>query len=293
MSTAVPGTSRSDGGWLAQSPGRVVLVGAGPGSIDLLTLKAARLIAAADWLVHDALVQPEVVALATRARIICVGKRAGRKSTRQHEINLTLIDCARRGGLVVRLKGGDPLLFARAQEELDALHEAGIAVEVVPGITTAQAAYAALAAPMTERGRRRSAVFATPQLATAAAGLEGGPEDDPRSATRLARDGRLDVQWARALVNAEGGALYMASTVAGRTRATLLSLGMPANTPATWIVNVSLPNQCVISTTLGELRPLPAELAGQPALLLLGTAVPTPWHELEPSLEPATATLSP
>jgi uroporphyrin-III C-methyltransferase len=297
MSIAGPTSGRAVGGSVPASPGRVVLVGAGPGSVDLLTLKAARLIAAADWLVHDALVQPEVVALASRARIICVGKRAGRKSTRQHEINLTLIDCARRGGLVVRLKGGDPLLFARAQEELDALREAGIAVEVVPGITTAQAAYAALAAPMTERGRRRSMVFATPQVG-AAAGATGttGAIDGGQAASgeaRLARDGRLDVQWARALVNAEGGALYMASTVAGRTRATLLSLGMPADTPAIWIINVSLPNQSVISTTLGELRSLPEELAGQPALLLLGTAVPSPWHEPEPSREPATATLSP
>src|SRR5690606_1432369 len=153
----------------------------------------ARLIAEADWLVHDALVQPEVLALATRARLVGVGKRAGRKSTRQHDINRTLIECARRGGLVVRLKGGDPLLFARAQEELEALREAGIPVDVVPGITTAQAAHAALAAPMTERGRRRSMVLATPQV------------QDPSAA------GGNDLQWARALVNAGGGALYMAS----------------------------------------------------------------------------------
>src|SRR5690606_5671406 len=166
----------------------------------------------------------EVLALATRARIIGVGKRAGRKSTRQNDINRTLVDCARRGGLVVRLKGGDPLLFARAREELDALRGAGIPVEVVPGITTAQAAHAALAAPMTERGERRSMVFATPQVQASTSGPAGGGE----------------VQWARALVNAGGGALYMASTVAARTRATLLSLGMPAATPATWIVNVSL-----------------------------------------------------
>jgi uroporphyrin-III C-methyltransferase len=236
------------------SPGRVVLAGAGPGSVDLLTLRAARLIAAADWLVHDALVHADVVALATRAQVICVGKRAGRKSTRQEEINRTLIECAAKGGLVVRLKGGDPLLFARAREELDALREAGVAVEVVPGITTAQAAYAALATPMTERGERRSVVFATPQVQAAS------------------DDGPADVRWARALVNAGGGAVYMASTVVARIRCTLLSLGMPADTPATWITSVSLPNQSVLSTALGQLKPLPEGLAGQPALLLLGTA---------------------
>ena len=276
----------------ARPPGRVILVGAGPGSVDLLTLKAARLIAAADWLVHDALVQPEVLALARHAEVISVGKRAGRKSTRQHDINRTLIDCARRGGLVVRLKGGDPLMFARAQEELEALREAGIAVEVVPGITTAQAAHAALAAPMTERGRRRSMVFATPQV-QASSGAAESPD--------AAAAGKVDVQWARALVNAGGGALYMASTVAARTRATLLSLGMPADTPATWVVNVSLPGQAIVATTVGELGPLPPEHAGKPALLLLGTAVPAPPAGIrqisrvvaQSIREPATATLPP
>ena len=126
-------------------PGRVVLVGAGPGDVELLTCKAARLIGEADWLVHDALVQPEVLALARRARIIAVGKRAGNPSARQSSINQILLDCAQRGGLTVRLKGGDPLIFARAQEELDVLHAAGVPVEVVPGISSAQAAHAALA----------------------------------------------------------------------------------------------------------------------------------------------------
>lgn len=145
-------------------PGRVVLVGAGPGDVELLTLKAARLIAEADWLVHDALVQPGVLALARTTRVISVGKRAGNPSARQSSINQILLDCARQGGLTVRLKGGDPLVFARAQEELDVLHAAGVAVEVVPGISSAQAAHAALALPMTERGRRRALVLATPQV---------------------------------------------------------------------------------------------------------------------------------
>ncbi len=263
--------SRVDAAAAAPPPGRVVLVGAGPGSIDLLTLKAARLIAEADWLVHDALVQPEVLALATRAQVIGVGKRAGRKSTRQHDINRTLIDCARRGGLVVRLKGGDPLLFARAQEELAALREAGIKVEVVPGITTAQAAHAALAAPMTERGRRRSMVLATPQV------------QDPAARGN-------DLQWARALVNAGGGALYMASTVADRTRAALLSLGLAADTPAVWVIDVSLPRQAVLATTVGSLGPLPDEFKGRPALLLLGTAVPAALQDPRQAMTAASAT---
>ena len=243
-------------------PGRVVLVGAGPGSVDLLTLKAARLLAQADWVVHDALVQPEVLALATRAVLIGVGKRAGRRSTPQAEIDRTLVDCARAGGLVVRLKGGDPLVFGRAREELDALRAAGIPVEVVPGITTAQAAHAALAVPMTERGRRRAVVLATPQV-------HAREPEHPAA-------GGSDLQWARALVNAGGGAVYMAATAVGRLRAALLSLGLPAGTPATWVANVSLPGQAVVATTLGALAPLPPALAGQPAILLLGTAAATP-----------------
>ncbi len=251
----------------APAPGRVVLVGAGPGDVDLLTLKAARMIAAADWLVHDALVHPDVLALASRAERIAVGKRAGRRSTPQAEINRILVDCAMRGGLVIRLKGGDPLLFARAREEIDALRDAQIPVEVVPGITTAQAAYASLAAPMTERGRRRAIVFATPQV-QAAEGLPAGAPAGSRDPS--------DLHWARSLVTAGGGAVYMAASVAGRVRATLLSLGLPADTPAVWMVDVSLPDQAAVPTTLGALAALPPALAGRPALLLVGTAVPTP-----------------
>jgi siroheme synthase len=208
---------------------------------------------------HDALVQPDVLALATRATIIDVGKRAGRRSMPQARINQTLVECARAGGLVVRLKGGDPLVFARSREELDALRAAGIEVEVVPGITAAQAAHAALAMPMTERQRRRAMVLATPQVARPRDGDPGGPRSGD------------DLHWARALVNAGGGALYMAASAIARVRATLLALGLPADTPATWMVDVSLPSQATVTTTLGELSPLPAFLSGRPAILLLGT----------------------
>jgi uroporphyrin-III C-methyltransferase len=203
-------------------------------------------------------VQPAVLALATRATLIDVGKRAGRRSMLQARICRTLVACARAGGLVVRLKGGDPLVFARAREELDALREAGIEVEVVPGITAAQAAHAALAMPMTERNRRRAMVLATPQAARSPhPDTEGVPDGD-------------DLHWARALVNAGGGALYMAATAVARVRATLLSLGLPADTPATWMVDVSLPSQATAATTLGELAPLMGAMSGRPAILLLG-----------------------
>ena len=107
--------------------GTVYLVGAGPGAADLLTLRAARLLAEADIVFHDALVPAEILALATRAELVAVGKRSGRHSTAQRFINKRLADAARKHGMVVRLKGGDPLLFGRAQEEIDFLRARGIA----------------------------------------------------------------------------------------------------------------------------------------------------------------------
>ncbi|MDO4903970.1 MAG: uroporphyrinogen-III C-methyltransferase [Lautropia sp.] len=250
-------------------PGRVVLVGAGPGDVELLTCKAARLIAEADWLIHDALVQPKVLALARRARLIPVGKRAGNPSARQSTINQLLLDCAARGGLTVRLKGGDPLIFARAREELDTLHAAGIPVEVVPGISTAQAAHAALAMPMTERGLRRALVLATPQLQVAG----NGPK---AVVTEVTAHSSAPHAWAKAVVAAGSGTLYMASTIADQVRGILLAHGMPACTPALWLIDVSLPSQRVLQTTLGELCPPPETYKGRPALLILGVEPAAP-----------------
>src|SRR3954466_3631379 len=107
------------------------LVGAGPGAPDLLTVRAARLLERADIVLHDALVHPETLALATRARFIDVGKRFGQVSTEQRFINRALVEAAKTHGTVVRLKGGDPMVFGRAQEEISALEEAGIDYEVV------------------------------------------------------------------------------------------------------------------------------------------------------------------
>src|SRR5205814_661956 len=120
--------------------GKVYLVGAGPGAPDLLTLRAARLIESADVVFHDALVHRQTIALAKRARLVDVGKRYGKISTEQRFINRALIEAARRHAIVVRLKGVDPMIFGRAQEELDALADAGIDTEVVPGVTSAPTA---------------------------------------------------------------------------------------------------------------------------------------------------------
>ena len=148
----------------AAATGTVYLVGAGPGAPDLLTVRAARLLAEADVVFHDALVHPETVALAVRAQKIAVGKRCGRHSTAQQFINKRLVDAARKHAVVVRLKGGDPMIFGRSQEEIDALQAAGIAVEIVPGITAALAAAAELRVSLTRRGLSRSVTFATPRV---------------------------------------------------------------------------------------------------------------------------------
>src|SRR5215831_7455163 len=141
---------------LGSGMGKVYLVGAGPGAPDLLTLRAARLLEAADIVLHDALVHPETLALARRARFIDVGKRYGKVSTEQRFINRALIEAARTHDIVVRLKGGDPMLFGRAQEEIDALEAAGIECEVVPGVTAALAAAATLRTSLTRRGIART-----------------------------------------------------------------------------------------------------------------------------------------
>src|ERR1700736_3003143 len=132
--------------------GKVYLVGAGPGDPELLTLKAARLLGSANVVLHDSLVSREVLALISpNAEIVDVGKRAGRKLLTQDEINSLLISYAKTCATVVRLKGGDPSLFGRAGEELQALREAGVAFELVPGITAALAAAAAAGISLTDR----------------------------------------------------------------------------------------------------------------------------------------------
>ena len=228
--------------------GTVYLVGAGPGAPDLLTLRAARLLERADIVFHDALVHPDTVALATGAEKIAVGKRCGRHSTAQKFINKRLVDAAAKHATVVRLKGGDPMLFGRAQEEIAALEAAGIRYEVVPGITAALAASAELGTSLTQRGKARSVALVTPRI--------GVGEDA--------------TDWVRSLVAADTGAIYMGVGQAAAIAAALIAAGKPASTPVAIVENASLPDVRQIYTTLGAL-PLIAEanLTG-PALILLG-----------------------
>lgn len=230
-----------------EGAGTVYLVGAGPGAPDLLTLRAARLIEQADILFHDALVHPDTVALATRAEKIAVGKRCGKHSTAQRFINKRLVDAARTHRVVVRLKGGDPMLFGRAQEEIDALEAAGVPCEVVPGITAALAAAAATRTSLTQRGQARSVTFATPRVG----------------------DGETAGSWDAGLLAADAGALYMGAGEAERVAASLMAGGKPPELPVAVVENASLPTQAIHYVTLATL-PMLARYTDGPALILLG-----------------------
>jgi len=228
--------------------GLVYLVGAGPGAPDLLTVHAARLLGEADIVFHDALVPAEILALAPRAEKIAVGKRCGRHSTAQHFINKRLADAARRYGVVVRLKGGDPMLFGRAHEEISFLATQGIRVQVVPGITAAQAASAAIGISLTRRGVSRSVVFATPRAG----------EGEGRSG------------WARAVAAADTAVLYMASHDGVNVATELVRQGMSPQTPVVIVASASMPAQIAAAGNLADLAQLAAASRGSPAVVLIG-----------------------
>jgi uroporphyrin-III C-methyltransferase len=228
--------------------GTVYLVGAGPGAPDLLTLRAARLLERADIVFHDALVHSETVALAARAEKIAVGKRCGRLSAAQKFINKRLVDAARRHAVVVRLKGGDPMLFGRAQEEIDALEAAGIAYEVVPGVTAALAASAEIGVSLTRRGVSRNVVFVTPRI-----GAEESASD-----------------WAAAVLHAETAAIYMGAGQAEAISAALIARGRMPSTPVAVVEGASLPGSSARYGTLRELASLAEAVGTGPAVILMG-----------------------
>jgi uroporphyrin-III C-methyltransferase len=234
---------------ITPTPGTVYLVGAGPGAPDLLTVRAVRVLAAADVVFHDALVHPDTLALATRARLVPVGKRCGRHSTAQRFINKRLVDAARDGRVVVRLKGGDPMLFGRAQEEIAALADAGVACEVVPGVTAALAAAATLRTSLTERGRVRSVVLATARAGHGEHGAGSG---------------------VAALAAADAGALYMGAGQSAAIAAELIAAGKPGAWPVAIVESASLPGETITYTTLADMAKSPPTPRDGPAILLAG-----------------------
>jgi len=228
--------------------GKVWLVGAGPGAPDLLTVRAARLLEAADIVFHDALVHPETLALAKDARFVDVGKRFGKVSTEQRFINRAIVEAARTHGTVVRLKGGDPMVFGRAQEEIAALEAAGVDYEVVPGITAALAASASLGTSLTRRGIARTLAFLTP---------------------RVGRDEQAS-EWLPAAIGADSIALYMAAGASQSIARDLIAAGKPADLPAVLVENASLPTEAHFFTTLRELAARELPKAAGPVVMLVG-----------------------
>ena len=233
-----------------RSPGMVYLVGAGPGDPGLLTLRAAELLARADAVVYDRLIHPDVLARArSGARLVFAGKEGGGEQTRQEEINAVLIDQARLGRLVVRLKGGDPFVFGRGGEEAIALSEAGIPFEVVPGVSSGIAAPAAAGIPVTHRGVSASVTFATGHRAA----------ENPN--------------W-KHLAGSETLVLFMAGRKLAVATAALIREGKPANTPAAMVEAGTWEGQRVVEGTLGDIaQKVAAAQLGSPALLVVGEVV--------------------
>lgn len=230
--------------------GTVYLVGAGPGAADLLTRRAASLLAQADVVLHDELVSQEVLDVARKSALILnVGKRCGRKNITQEQINEKMIQFARQGQTVVRLKGGDPLIFGRAQEEMQALREAGISFEIVPGVTAALAAAAAAKIPLTERRSASKLLFVSNHQA----------------------DPAVLGNWRSNVVTDTTLVFYMPGHDFAELVRELHDGGLEAETPCLIISNVSRPEQQFFRTTLRELAAAP--ILASPSLLVVGSMV--------------------
>lgn len=236
------------------APGEVWLVGAGPGDPELLTRKAARLLGEASVVFYDALVGEGVLDLAAPvARLVHVGKRSGRHSQDQKTIDRLIVEAALTGERVVRLKGGDPSIFGRATEELDACRSAGVPVRVCPGVTAASAAAAGIGASLTLRGLARKLTFVTAHVrAGEALSLDWSSLADPEATL----------------------AIYMGKAAAGEVSRRLMAAGLAGDTPVALVENASLPSESVLLTRLDLLGlSAGAALGGGPALILVGKAL--------------------
>lgn len=234
-------------------PGKVWLVGAGPGDPDLLTVKAARLIAAADAIVYDHLVGEGIMQLARPdARCIYVGKQAARHTLTQDAINQLLLDLAGEGCSVVRLKGGDPFIFGRGGEELETLLASGIPFEVVPGVTAATGCAAYAGFPLTHRAHAQAVVFVTGHL----------------------KNHSVDLDWPALARPKQTVVFYMGVGGAEEICHRMIAHGLPPETPAAVIRNGTLPSQRTLLGTLGTLaRKIAESDIKPPALIVVGSVV--------------------
>ncbi len=236
----------------ARTPGEVWLVGAGPGDPELLTLKALRALGRADVVVHDGLVSEAILDLApATARRLSVAKRKSRHSYGQDEINRMLVAFALDGLTVVRLKGGDPFIFGRGGEELEACRAAGVACRVVPGVTSALAAAAAAGAPLTHRGAAQAVTFVTGHSAAG---------------------GEPDLDWEGLARTNQTVVVYMCVSTAPVIAARLMAAGRARATPALVVEDASLPTERRIATTLAGLAGAAGDVTS-PALLIVGEAM--------------------
>jgi uroporphyrin-III C-methyltransferase len=232
--------------------GRVTLVGAGPGDPDLLTVKALKALRRADVVVHDGLVSEAILDLSPEgARRISVAKRKSRHSYTQADIDRLLVAFAREGLDVVRLKGGDPFIFGRGGEELEACRAAGVACEAIPGVTAALAASAGALAPLTHRGAAQAVTFIT---------AHGAGGETP------------DLDWPALARANQTVVIYMGLTKAGEIAARLIAAGREGSTPALVVERASLPDERRVLTTLSGLGAAAGDLTG-PALLIVGEAM--------------------
>ena len=223
--------------------GRVIFIGAGPGAADLITLRGARCLAQADVVLFDALTDPALRDLAPNARWIHVGKRGFADSTGQATINALLVKHAGDVAVVVRLKGGDPSVFGRLEEELEALAQAGIACEVVPGVTAAIAAAAAAQRPLTRRGSGRSVSFTT----------------------AMTRSGEV-----QATRSADTEVFYMAGKQLAALSRRLIEAGWPSDTPASVVSRAGWPDQLHSDHTVATLARASLLHAGRPSVVTVG-----------------------
>ena len=223
--------------------GRVIFIGAGPGAADLITVRGAQRLRLADVVLFDALTDPALRALAPQARWINVGKRGFADSTGQSTINALLVKHARAANVVVRLKGGDPSVFGRLEEELEALAAAGISCEVVPGVTAAIAAAAATLRPLTRRGNGRSVSLTT----------------------AMTREGAL-----HATRTADTEVFYMAGKQLAALSRRLIAAGWPADAPASVVSRAGWPDQLQSDHRVEALRDATVLHAGRPTVVTVG-----------------------
>ena len=248
------------GAQAGQAEGRVTLVGAGPGDPDLLTIKALRALQDADIIFYDELVSPDVLDRARRdAARVPVGRRVGKPGIGQDAINRLLVDAAQSGQRAVRLKGGDPFIFGRGGEEVEALREAGVAYSVVPGITAGLGAAAEFDVPLTFRGEALRITFLT---------------------AHKAKDAEI-VDWSGLTDRKMTVVVYMGITAAPAIRAGLLAAGRSPQTPVGVFARATRPDSQAAVGTLDELPALVREIDGGPAILVIGDVVAhsAPWRK--------------